>query len=182
VLSLGLGTGMLATRIAMGLERGSWSWGISCILIPCARPRLLLPSHLPHPLHLFHCTRLLHRAMLPLTWASPGKLVASLDKTLLSSPMGPCVARLPRSCSRMSNAQKPMAACAWSMAPAFAVVVPVRCESLVNGMAVRRQNHARSACCCIRSRWVPRRSSGGIGAGESIGAPVSNSCGTNASR
>jgi len=27
-------------------------WGISCILMPCARPSLLLPSHLPHPLPL----------------------------------------------------------------------------------------------------------------------------------
>jgi len=72
-------------------------WGISCILMPCARPSLLLPSHLLHPLHLFHRTRLLPRAMLPRTWACPGKLVASLDKTLLSSPMGRCGARLPRS-------------------------------------------------------------------------------------
>ena len=56
-----------------GSGTSAWSWGISCILIPCARPSLLLPSHLLHPLRLFHRTRLLPRAMLPLTWACAGR-------------------------------------------------------------------------------------------------------------
>ena len=126
----------------------AWSWGISFILTRCVPLNLLLPSRLRHR------TRLPPRAMLPLRWACPGKLAASPAKTLLSSPMGHCVAPLTRSCSRMSNAEKPMAACAWCMAPAFTVVVPVRCASSVNGMAVRRQSRAREVGCCIRSRWV----------------------------
>jgi hypothetical protein len=68
--------------------------------------------------------------------------------------MGRCVAQLPRSCCRMSNAQKSMAACAWCMEPAFVVVVPVCCTSSVSGMATPRQSRLRSVCCCIPSRWV----------------------------
>lgn len=63
-------------------------------LIRYARPSFLLPSHLPHPLHR---TCLPPRAMLSLTWDCPGKRVASRAKTLLSSPMGRCVAPLIRS-------------------------------------------------------------------------------------
>ncbi len=51
----------------MGLERGSWSWGISFILIRCARPNLLLLSPL------LHRTRLPPRTMRPLTWACRGR-------------------------------------------------------------------------------------------------------------
>ncbi len=69
----------------------AWSWDTTCILTPCARPSLLLPSPL------LHRTRLLPRAMLPLTWAWPGKRAASQAKTLLSNPMGRCGAPLARS-------------------------------------------------------------------------------------
>ena len=70
-----------------------WVWNLRLELghqlqpILCAPPSLLLPFHLPHPLHRI---RLLPRAMLPRTWACPGKRVASRAKTLLSSPMGRC--------------------------------------------------------------------------------------------
>src|SRR5258708_35470491 len=57
-------------------------WGISCILMPCARPSLLLPSHLPHPPPLLHRKRPPPPATLPPTWASPGNPGASLDKHL----------------------------------------------------------------------------------------------------
>jgi hypothetical protein len=50
-----------------------------------------------------------------------------------------------------------MAACAWSMEPAFAVVVPARCASSASGMATPLQSRARKAGCYIRSRWaLPR--------------------------
>ena len=91
-------------------------------------------------------TPLPRRAMLPLTWACPGKLVASLDKTLLSNPMGRCGAPLTRSFSRMSSAEKPMEACAWCMEPASAVIAPVLCVSSVNGMGVQPANRRPREC------------------------------------
>jgi hypothetical protein len=90
--------------------------------------------------------------MLPLMWACPGKLAASRAKTLLSSPMGRSVARLPRSFSRMSSVEKPMEACALCMEPASAVAAPVRYVRSANGRAAPPRNHARSACCCIH--WL----------------------------
>jgi hypothetical protein len=52
----------------------------------------------------------------------------------------------------------------------------------VNGMAARPKSRARSACCSTRSLLVPHRSSGEIGAAESIGVPVYGLCETNGSR
>ena len=141
----------MANRQSMDLERGSWSWGISFILSRSARPNVRQLSHL------LHCTRLLPRAMLPRRWAYPGKLAASLVKTLLSSPMGRCGVLLTRPWSRMSNAEKPTEACASCMEPASAGVVPVRCASSASGKALPQQSHARSASCCILSRLaLPR--------------------------
>jgi hypothetical protein len=52
----------------------------------------------------------------------------------------------------------------------------------VNGMAARPKSRAKSACCSTRSLLVPHRSSGEIGAAESIGVPVYGLCKTNGSR
>jgi hypothetical protein len=153
-----------------------WNWGISFILTRCASPNLLRRSPLPHR------TQLPPQAMLLLRWACPGKRAASRGKTLLCSPMARCVAPLARSCCPMSTAEKPMAAYAWCMGPAFAVVVPVGYVSSVNGMGVRQQSRGRSVCYYIRSRWVAHHCSGAIGAAESTGAPASSSCDTNAWR
>ena len=126
-----------------GSGTSAWSWGISCILIPCARPSLLLPSHLPHPLHLFHRTRLLPRAMLPLRWACPGKRTASRVKTSLSNQMGRCGVPLASRWLLMSNAEKPMGAYASSMREVTVVAVPVPCASSANGRAAPPRSRAR---------------------------------------
>jgi hypothetical protein len=52
----------------------------------------------------------------------------------------------------------------------------------VNGMATRPKSRAKSACCSTRSLLVPHRSSGEMGAAESIGVPVYGLCETNGSR
>ena len=82
----------------------------------------------------------------------------------------------------MNNAEKPMGACAWCMEPAFAVVVPVHCESLASGMALLQQSRARSVSSSIPSPLGGRLSSGMTGAGDSIGEPVCNWCVINTSR
>ncbi|GHO90089.1 hypothetical protein KSF_001370 [Reticulibacter mediterranei] len=76
-------------------------------------------------------------------WACPGKQVASQARIFLFSPMARCGVLLTRGWSPMSNVEKLMAACAWCMEPAFAVVVPVRCANSVNGMALQRQSRAK---------------------------------------
>jgi len=141
-------------------------------LLPAAcRRASRLPPH-PFP----------HLGMARLPRPPPGKRGASRAKTFLSSLMELSAVQQESLFTPRNGVQKPMAVCAWCMRPASAVVVPVRCVSSVNGMALRRQNRARSVCCCIRSRWVLPRCSGAIGAVESTGALVSSSCDTNASR
>ncbi len=68
-------------------------------------------------------------------WLCPGNKVASRGKTFPSSRMARSVAPLGSRLWRTSGAGKPMGACAWSMRPASAVVVPVPCANSVNGMA-----------------------------------------------
>jgi hypothetical protein len=79
----------------------------------------------------------------PATATRLGKRVAYLTKTLFSSLMGRSVALLGKPFRHMNGAEKPMAVCVSCMEPASAVAVPVRCESLVNGMAVLPPNRAR---------------------------------------
>lgn len=74
-----------------------------------------------------------------------------------------------------------MGVCASCTERASTVVVPVFCGSSANGWAAIPRNRARSACCCIRFASVRHHCSGETGAAENIDAPVSNSCGTNAS-
>ena len=115
----------------------AWSWAISLSQLRCAPPSLLLLSPLSHR------TRLLLQALLPLRWACPGKQTASLVKTFLSSRMGRCGVLLANRWLPMSNAEKPMGACASSMRPVFVVAVPVPCASSVNGRAAPPRSRAR---------------------------------------
>jgi hypothetical protein len=154
----------------------AWNWGISCILIRCARLNLLLRFPL------LHHTRLPSRAMLLLTWARPGKQAAFRAKTLRSSLMGHSSVLLTRSWSRMSNAEKPTEVSVWCMEPAFAGVAPVLCASSASGMGVRRQSRARSACFCILSALGGSRFSGRIGVVVSSDGRASNCCVSNVSR
>lgn len=156
-----------------------WNWVISFTLIRSARPSLLPPSHL---LRLLHRIRLLPRATLHLRWARPGKLVVSPVKTLRSSLMERSVVQQTRSSSRMSSAEKPMEACVWCMALAFAVVVRVPSVNNASGRVAPPGSLARSACSCIPSQLVRLRCSGEIGAADFIDAPVCNLSTTNASR
>ncbi len=82
----------------------------------------------------------------------------------------------------MSNVEKPTEVCVWCMEPAFAIVVPARCESLASGKAAPPKSHAREAGSCILSRLVRLHSSGEIGAEENTDADVSSSCNTNGSK
>ena len=120
---------------------------------------------------------LLDTALLPRL--PPSKWGVSPEPTFLSSPMGRSGVQRGSRLLLMSGAGKPMAACVWCMAPAFAVVVPVHCAHSASGMAAPPQSRARSACCCIRSRWGLPRCSGGIGVGGFIVAPASACCATN---
>jgi hypothetical protein len=117
-----------------------WSWAISCILIRCVPPSLLLLSHLrtrspPR--------RLLFRGTGRQKSLCPGKLAASQGKTLPSNRMGLCVVQQANHWWHMSSAGKPMAACAWSMQPVSVVAVLVLCESLANGKAAPPKSRAR---------------------------------------
>jgi hypothetical protein len=100
--------------------------------IRCAPPSLLLLSHL--------CKRRLSR-LLPLRGMGrqklpcPGNKVASRGKTFPFSRMERSVVPPDSRLWRTSGAGKLMGACAWSMRPASAVVVPVPYANSANGMA-----------------------------------------------
>ncbi len=95
----------------------------------CVRPSLL--PLCPRP----KSSSLPPRAMASPRLPHPGKLVASLGRTLPSSLTGRCAVPPISHLWHTSGARKPMEACAWSMRPASAVVVPVPCATSVNGMA-----------------------------------------------
>jgi hypothetical protein len=158
----------------MGVERGSWSWGISWRLTRCVPLRLLQHSHRSqHPLPLL-------QAMHPFRWACPGKLAASRVKTLPSSQMAPSVARPGSRWLPMSGAGKPMGACVWWMQVASAVAAPALCASSVNGMAARPPNRARSVCYCIPSSSGLHLCSGATGADDSTDGRACNCFATSA--
>lgn len=121
-----------------------WNWVISFILIRCARPSLLLLSRL--------CAKRRLTRLLPLKdmrkppWLCPGKLAASLVKTLLFNRMARCAVRLDSRWSPMSDAEKPMGACASCMRPASSVVAPVLYESLANGRATPPRSRSPREC------------------------------------
>jgi len=120
-----------------------WVWNLRLELGHQLQPEKPRRPNLRQLFPILPHTRLLLRAMLPFRWACPGKLGVSRAKTSLSSPMGRCGVPMTRNCFRMNTAEKPMAVCAWCMVPAFAVVVPARCGSSVNGMVLRRQSRVR---------------------------------------
>ena len=126
--------GVLADRLALGVEPARCPWAISLLLSRCPPPSLLLLACL--------CKRkvllslLPHRGMGQQKWPIPGNKAASRVKTLPSNRMERCAVRQASRCLQTSGAEKPMGACAWSMRPASAVVAPVPCVNSVNGMAV----------------------------------------------
>ncbi len=107
----------------------AWSWGINCILIRSAPPSLL--RRWPQPTS----SSLPPAGMASPLLLPPSRLAGSPGRTSPSSPMARCTVLPIRPCRFTNDARKLMAACAWCMEPASAGVVPVRCESLVNGMA-----------------------------------------------
>jgi hypothetical protein len=127
-----------------GCGTSAWNWGTSWNRRRCASPNSLLPSQnraprLPH-------VRL--HPLLPLDTAHlppppPSKQVVSPELIFLSSPMGRCGVQLGVSFAPRSGVEKPMATCAWSMRPAFAVAALVHYANSVNGMAARPRSRAR---------------------------------------
>jgi hypothetical protein len=122
-------------------------WDTSCILAPCVRANLLLllrrrasrlPCVRPHP-----PPPRLYRGMLHPPRPPPGKLAASLAQTFLSNQMGRSGVRQVSLFTLMSGAEKPMAACASCMRPAFAVAARALCASSANGMAAPPRSRAR---------------------------------------
>jgi hypothetical protein len=144
----------------------AWNWGISWSRRPCAQRSLLLPSlRSPSrlPPHLLPHLGMVHPPPPP-----PGKLVASLDKTFLSSLMEHSVVQQGSPCAPTSGAERLMGVCAWCMRPASAVAAPALCATSVNGRAAPPPSLVRSACCSILSPWDLLRSSGVTGVGDFI--------------
>src|SRR5256714_15335069 len=154
----------------------AWNWVMCLSRLRCARPSLLPPPKRPQR------NKGLCKAMASLRLPCPGKRVVSLGRTSPSNPTGCCTVQMARRCAQPSSAAKPMAVCACSTVPGYSTVVAALCASSVNGMGKQPRSRAGSVYCSILSGLVPRPCSRGIGAGESIGAPVCSSCDTNASR
>jgi len=154
----------------------AWNWVMCLRRRRCARPSLLPPSQRPQRSN--HLCRAMASRRLP----CPGKRGVSLGRTSPSNPTGCCTVRLARCCVQPSSAVKPMAVCAYSTAPGYLIVAAAQSVRSVSGTGKQPRSRVASVYCCILSGLVPRRCSGGIGAGESIGAPVCSSCDTNASR
>ena len=114
-----------------------WSWVICLNRRRCAPPSLL--PLCPRP----KSSSLPPRAMASPRLPHPGKLAASLGRTLPSSLTGRCAAQPISHLWHTSGAGKLMEACAWSMRPVSAVVVPVLCATSVNGMAALPLSLAR---------------------------------------
>lgn len=85
----------------------------------------------------------LNLGMLLLSPRRPGKLAASQEPTFPSSRMGPCAVLLATCWFLMSSVENAIAVSVWSLPPAFALVVRVRCGSSANGTAAPRPNRAR---------------------------------------
>ncbi len=79
----------------------------------------------------------------PATATRLGKLAASLAQTFLSNLTGRFGAQQGSRFTSRSDVERPMAACAWCMRPAFAIAAPALCASSVNGMAARPRSRAR---------------------------------------
>jgi len=155
------------------------NWAISSSHSRCAPPSLPPPwqkRQRPEPRS--HRCRATARLLLPCR----GRKAASLERTSRSTPTGRCSAQRAKRCALRSTAGKPMAVCACSTVPGSSIVAAALCANSVSGMGKQPRSRVGLVYCCILSGLVPRRYSGGIGAAESIGAPVCSSCDTNASR
>ena len=78
----------------------------------------------------------------PVTATRLGKRVASRDKTLHSSLMGPSSVQQGSRCLSRSGVEKLTAACAWCMEPAFAVAALAK---LARAVSMARQRHGETA-------------------------------------
>jgi hypothetical protein len=134
----------------MGVERGSWNWGICLNRRRCARPSLLPPSQRPQE------SRHLYRAMRSLRSPCPGKRVASRGRTSPTRATGRCPVLLARRCAPPSSAMKPMAVYACSTVPGSSIVAAALCANSVNGTGKQRRSRVGSVYCCIRSQLAPR--------------------------
>jgi hypothetical protein len=117
----------------------------------CARPSLLPLSQRPRR------SRRLCRAMASLRSPCPGKRVVSRGRTSPSSPTGCCPVRLARRCAQPSSDAKPMAVCAYSTAPEYAIVAAAQSVCSVSGTGKQPRSRVGSVYCCILSGLVPRR-------------------------
>jgi hypothetical protein len=154
----------------MGLERGSWNWGISFILTRCAAPNLLRRSPL------LHRTRLPSRAMLLLRSASRGK-------TLLSSPMERCVAPASQKLLAHEHRREADGSLRVVYGASIRSCRPYRLREQCqwNGSATAKPRQVSVLLHPLQVGSAPLRLRA-TGAGESTGAPASSSCDTNAWR
>src|SRR5947209_10376304 len=141
-----------------------WSWVICLHRRRCARPSLLLPS--PRPQR----NKDQGKAMASLRLPCPGKRGVSRARTSPSNPTECCTVQRARRCAQPSSKALLMAVCACSTAPGSASVVAAQSVRSVSGMGKQPRSPVASVYCSILFRLVPRLCSGGIGAGESIGA------------
>jgi hypothetical protein len=137
VFSCGLRARSLADRLTVGLERGSWHWGINWSLNQYARPSLPLLSRQPKS------PPLLPAAMPQQWWPGRSNRAASRDAPLPFSLMAPCVVRLGKRCVQQKSAGRRMVACGWSTLRVSATVEAVRC--------------ANSGSFMVATREIPRR-------------------------
>ncbi len=134
VVSLGKKPGRSSRN---GFGTCAWNWGISSSRQRCAPPSL---REL--------CPRLKRSSTPPRAMASPqllppGKLAASLGRTLPSSRMEQCIVPLATRWLRTNNAEKPMEASVWCTRPASAVVAPALYATSANGKEMPRRNRGR---------------------------------------
>jgi hypothetical protein len=116
---------MLADHFTMGVERGSWNWGINWSRPPCARPSLLLPSLLSGSrlsIRLLPRLAMAHRPPPPASESWPlfgkGLCLPARRDTEVSSSQDPA----PALCSAPST----MALCECSTPPGLGTVVSAR--------------------------------------------------------
>lgn len=126
-----------------GPGTSAWNWDTSWYLNRCARQNLRLLFHRRTPTFPYLLPAHPLRGMLHLPPRRPGKLAVSQAQTFLFNLMERCGVQQALCWFLMNNAENAMAACGWSIPPAFATVVRVRCVSSANGAGAPRPNHAR---------------------------------------
>jgi hypothetical protein len=140
----------VADCLAMGLERGSWNWGICLSQRRCAQLSLLPSSKRLQP------SKRLYKAMRSLQSPCAGSPIGSRGRTSLSNPTGRWPVRRARRCAQPSNKASPMAVCACSTVPASSIVAAAQSVGSVNGTGKQRRSRVGEVACCIRSGLAPR--------------------------